>query len=167
MLGPVEPLEATNQLPPEARPPRHRIFSVLTMLLVLVAFGIAMGSAVPAVARELGWTSVRTVARSSGKSVSHGNAGVEAVKERERTLQLGGLDDDDDDDAPAHGKTRLGITLHETKVYREPGEQVLASLDGGEKILVVKEDRGYFMVIHQGGDGADVGWVKRTDVMVR
>ena len=167
MLPRVGPPETTPTNAAETRPPRHRPLSALTFVLMVAALALTAVSAAPALARELGWTQVRTVSRGSGRGAPHGNIGVEAVKERERSLQLDGLDDDDDSADTPHTKSRIGITLHETKVYRDPGEGVAGTLDGGEKILVVREDHGYFMIIRQTSDGAEVGWVKRTDVIVR
>ncbi len=161
----LQPVSASEETADQPRAPRHWPVLALTFVLLFGALSIVAASALPAVARELGWTHARTVSREGHRAETAGRAGIDAVKEREQKLMLDG---DDDDDAPPD-TAHVGISVQPTTMFHGPGTSTgpVGSLDVGEKIVVVREDRGFVLVVRHGPTGTDVGWVRKSDVLVR
>ncbi len=154
------------------RAPRHWPLLVLTTLLLLGAVTLVTAAALPAVARELGWTHARTVSRATKRATNASRAGIDAVREREQRLALDGIDEEDD--GPPLGLdratgTQIGVSAQDTALFRGPASStaLVGSVESGEKLLVVREERGFFLVIHKSKAGTDIGWVRKADVLIR
>ncbi len=154
------------------RTPRHWPLLVLTFLLLMGAMTLVTASALPAVARELGWTHARTVSRATKRATNASRAGIDAVKEREQRLALDGIDDEDDSPPIGFDRatgTQIGVSAQDTALFRGPASStaLVGSVESGEKLIVVREERGFFLVIHKSKAGTDIGWVRKADVLIR
>jgi hypothetical protein len=161
-------VSATNEASNDGRTPRHWPLIALTFVLLFAAVSVVGASALPAVARELGWTHARTVSRETHRQRAAGRAGIDAVREREQKLSA--LDDDDEEEPPyAADHPRIAIVAQATPMFRGASAKsgMVGSIDAGEKILVMREDHGFFLVMRQGRDEGDLGWVKKSDVLIR
>ncbi len=153
----------------------HRPFVAATYVMVLVAFGLVVAAAAPAVARSLGWTEVHTVSRSSARGTSAENAGIDAMHEKERLL---GLDDDDGIDLDLD-VGRSAVVRTKTQVYEVAPEAstthgapaqpkaALGTLAPGAVVRVMGQRGAYYHVLYDDQGEAEIGWIAIRDVAVR
>jgi hypothetical protein len=140
----------------------HRPFVALTYALLLAGFGLVTASALPSAARALGWTEVRTTSRSSPRSTSAEQAGLDAMHEKERSL-LG----DDDDDLDPTLTARAAIVRSKTQVFEVPGKAALGTLASGDIVRVIGERDGFYHVLYEDQGDAEIGWVKKSDLLLK
>jgi hypothetical protein len=144
--------------------PSHRTFLALTYLVLAVALGFVVMALLPSVGRALGWTEVRTVSRTSQHTTSANRAGAEALAEKERTLGLDDLEDDNDPDVGAH----TAIVRASAQIFAAPGgKKPVGTLPRGTLIHLLGEKADFFHVLYDEQGEAAMGWVKKSDVLVR
>jgi hypothetical protein len=181
MLGTVSPpsADARNALPPTGQAARtrsawpeasgrqplitHRLFLAITYVILAVTIGFVTAALLPSVGRALGWSAVRTVTRSSPRTTSATRAVSEAVEEKERTLDESDLDDDGDPGPSAHS----AVIRAKAVVYELPGKSPLGVLTPGTVIRVLGERSEYLHVLFEDHGDTGIGWVKKSDVLVR
>lgn len=170
--------------PVDARPATTRergarALQVGTIVVLLAAAALVTASAVPAIAREIGVTEVRVVTRDFARSSPASQVGVDAVHDFEKGIgrSVAELDDDVDDsgadralDDHAKGRAKVAIAARELVLREDPKRSapVVGSASRGEALVVLREERGWMMVVQQTEDGGlEVGWVPERDVVVR
>jgi hypothetical protein len=170
-----DPVTAT---PSGWRAKSSRPYQLGSVALLLAAFGLVIASAVPAVARELGVTEVRVVTRDYVRSAPAGQAGVDAVRDFEKGIgrSVAELEMADEDDPPpsaaldnyAEGRAKIAVAARDLSLRDDPSRSapVVGSAKRGQALVVLREDRGWVMVVQQTEHGLDVGWVAERDVVI-
>ena len=170
-----DPVPAT---PAGSRVRSSRPFQLASGALLLGAVGLVTASAVPAVAQELGVTEVRVVTRDYVRSAPAGQAGVDAVRDFEKGIgrSVAELEmDDDDDRSPsaalddrAAGRAKIAVAAKDVSLRDDPARSapVVGSAKRGQALVVLREERGWVMVVQQTEHGLDVGWVAERDVVI-
>jgi hypothetical protein len=168
----AEHLEGTARALPALERPRasrrpiawlsHRPFVALTYAVLLTALGFVVAAALPSAGRALGWTEVRTVSRSSLRGTSAEQAGLEAMHEKERSLG----DDGEDELDPRFGARGASVRV-KTQVFETPGKAALGTLPSGAIVRVLGEREGFYHVLYEDQGEAEIGWVKKADLLFR
>lgn len=161
-----------------AKEPRgSRGYQIGTLAVLAAAVGLVVASAVPALARELGVTEVRVVTRDFARSSSAGQVGMDAVRDFEKGIgrSVAELDIDDGDDAlpevargvHAESRAKMAIAARDVVLREDPkrSSPVVGSAKRGQSLVLLREERGWYMVVQQTEDGGiEVGWVTERDV---
>jgi len=163
--------------PTGSRARSSRPFQLASLALLLGALGLVVSSAVPAVARELGVTEVRVVTRDYVRTAPAGQAGVDAVRDFEKGIgrSVAELEEDDDPRSPsgalddhAAGRAKIAVAARDLSLRDQPSRAapVVGAAKRGQALVVLREERGWVMVVQQTDDGLDVGWVAERDVVI-
>jgi hypothetical protein len=142
----------------------HRPLLAVTYLVIAGTLAFVAAAVAPSIGRALGLSEVRTVSRSSQRTTSVNRAGVEAVEEKERLLGAGDLDDDLDPDNAAR---TAAIRTKSAVVFDTPGKKPITALPAGAMIRILGERSDFFHVLYEDQGEAAIGWVKKSDVLVR
>lgn len=141
----------------------HRAFLALAYVTLAVAVGFVVTAALPSVTRALGWSEVRTVSRESPRNTSAGRAGMEALAEKERTLDL----DEGDDVDSADTDGRAAFLRTKSVVYELPGKAPIGMLPAGTMVQVLGQRSEFVHVLYEDGGEGNIGWIRKSDLLVR
>lgn len=170
-----EPVDAKHTASKEPRGSRG--YQIGTFAVLAAAVGLVVASAVPALARELGVTEVRVVTRDFAKSSSAGQVGMDAVRDFEKGIgrSVAELDVDDEDSLPeaainahAEGRAKMAVAARDVVLREDPkrSSPVVGSAKRGQSLVLLREDRGWYMVVQQTEEGGlEVGWVPEREVV--
>ncbi len=153
--------------PPEPIAPRARPLLWATWLIVLFTLAWLVVSAGPALAREMGLTSVRVVHRDFDAGRPAGRAGSDAVQDFERDIgrSVDRLDPGNDEEP-----FEIVMTIKEANLRERPSASArsIATLKPGRILAVIGRSGAWVQVVHSRPDDTlDVGWIAASDVGAR
>lgn len=158
--------------PEHASVSRVAMLKFATYLLVAASFGVVFVSAVPAIARELGYVEARVVSRSSARSSSAKRAGLEATKAAERRIEMReeafGLPHPKVGTDPTQ-RTKIAVARKDLALHAEAdaSSPPIGRIPRNQVLIVMKEEGGWLLVLNQDDDNAELGWVREADVLQR
>lgn len=164
---PLDPRAAAATETPSTTPPA--LMTIGAWVAILASFALVVGSALPAVAREMGLTEVRVVRREFQRSTPVGQTGADAVRDFEKDigksierLERDGRDDDDD-----RGGYKITFLPKDARLRKTPSAQAgtTAMLRAGTPIIVIRRDREWALVQPiEDEDAVVMGWVDVRDL---
>lgn len=164
---PLEPRAAAATETASATPPALMTLGAWTAILASIA--LVLGSAVPAIAREMGLTEVRVVRREFQRSTPVGQTGADAVRDFEKDigksierLERDGREDDDD-----RGGYKISFLPRDARLRKSPSAHAgtSAMLRAGTPIIIIRRDREWALVQPiEDEDAVVMGWVEARDL---